>query len=355
MTVPRTAAAYLVGELKVPSHVTLLGDEGTTLQPAASAARWIQTATNATTCGIQSLTLDAAGKVAEAVVTISSRTHGLLLGDLRVLSSSEPVPRAGLDTRIGTRDIRVTGCSFTSLQAGVRLGYNPRTITIDRCEFVDWVERAIWVRSTTHQAARDVAITNCQIRPHTTGGNVRQPIQINGEDNAPIIGMKIIGNTVTGVGTDDKDPSLPGTADLISLHRCRSFEVAENVCERGGEVGITVSQQCIGGAVRDNTCRENGSAGISIGSRASRFTRRVEVTGNTCVDNGQDGYDEDRPQTSSGISLANAQEITLSGNKLGGSETSAQQFGIVQRNSTITVGDNTYGAGLLQRTLDLTS
>ncbi len=95
---------------------------------------------------------------------------------------------------------------------------------------------------------------------------------------------------------------------------------------------------------------------MSIGSRSSKFTRRVVVTGNTCLDNGRDGWGGDKPQTSAGITIANAQWVTVSGNVLGGERAGSQRFGLVQRNSTyVKETTNDFGSGLRQHTLDISS
>ena len=155
---------------------------------------------------------------------------------------------------------------------GVIVEGKSRNVTIEKCEFDDWVERAIWVRGSRASAASLLTISECRVGPHAPGGSARRPIQFNSEPGGTFTDVRIVDNRVTGAGTDHKDTQEPGTADLIALLWCRRFEISRNVCVDGGEMGITVAKQSTEGRVIDNTCSNNGAVGIVVGSEASNMS-----------------------------------------------------------------------------------
>ena len=119
-------------------------------------------------------------------------------------------------------------------------------------------------------------------------GVLAKPIQFVGTPSARFSDVGIEGNLVSGRGSAYSDHDVPGTADLISLHFCHGFFVRGNVLRDGGEVGITVSQQCDDGLVEGNRIESCDAAAIVIGSGTSVETSNVTVRRNTCRDNGLD-------------------------------------------------------------------
>src|SRR5699024_10843235 len=84
----------------------------------------------------------------------------------------------------------------------------------------------------------------------------------------------------------------PGSADLISLHRCTGFEVSGNTVRGGGDVGITIAQGCRDGRVFGNLAHDNDTVGLCLGSAGSTVpVRNVTVTGNAFRDNALDMAD----------------------------------------------------------------
>jgi hypothetical protein len=152
--------------------------------------------------------------------------------------------------------------------------------------------------------------------------------------------VRVNRNEVTGPGVSYSDAVLLGTADQISLHRCRDFQVIGNVSTDGGDGGITLAMQMADGVVADNVTNRNDTCGIYIGSGTTTYIRDISVTGNTALDNGQA-----RTVTRGnryGIDVSNGQNITVVGNTL--SDTQAvptQQYGLwIVDSDQITYGAN---------------
>ena len=322
---------YRCGSLTIPDHVRLVGS-GTmpVLTPMQPLDRWLQAAEGSSAAGLSGLKLDTAGMVSQTVFTVSRKAKKVSLEKVQIVNSTGTPARAGVETRSGNVGLSLTGCAINDSIVGVQMTQDPRSIQITDCTFDRWVQRAVWVRSTAQAATSDLEIRRCTIGPPAPGGSVRQPIQINAHDDLPIIGVRIIDNHVRGTGTDHKDVANPGTADLISLHRCQDFEVSGNTCIDGGEVGITVSQQSNKGKVLRNTCTNNGAAGIAIGSGTSDFVRDIVVADNVCNNNGRPGNDDDTNNPGrSGIYVYNAKNVTLSNNICGNTgKTKSQMYGL---------------------------
>lgn len=335
--------AYRVGNLRIPSRVRLVGT-GTDPRIAAYGAqqRWLQSDEGAQSAGIRDLLVDANGLVRTAVVTASPGSASFTLTNVRITNTTGTRPPAGVDARLGVRGLTIDGCTIRHTDVGVRLPYDPYNTRIVDTTFLDWTERAVWVRSDADHAANILLIEGCWIGAPARGGSVRQPIQINGDDGRVIRQVTIRGNTVTGAGTDYYDARTPGTADLISLHRCDDFEVSGNVVRNGGDVGITVSQQSRNGVVAGNTCASNFGPGISIGSGTSTFVSNIQVLDNRCVDNGRlSPYDRTKDHGRTGIIVRRGKQVKLERNRSGNTSESTSQF---------------YGLALIQSTdVSLTS
>ena len=144
----------------------------------------------------------------------------------------------------------------------------------------------------------------------------------------PFVDVHVRGNKVTGAGIDDKDPSGAGSADLISLHQCRDFEVRDNVVTGSGEVGITVSQGSRDGVIAGNTCTMNDTAGIAIGSSDLRRCQHHH--------RGRQHVHRQRPELRgsaigdwayAGITVFGAEDVTVRRNTLT-TTTGKQRFGL---------------------------
>lgn len=348
--VPGGSRPYLVDALILPTNVHLVGT-GTDprITPRSRLTRWVSTNPGSRNVRIRNLTLDTRGRIEEAAISAMERSTGLRLLNVRLLNTTGMRPRAGVDTRWSVRDLTVLGSSISGAETGIRLSYDPVNTVIQQTTIQNWLERAVWVRSTHTHAVDGLRIDRCSILPPSQGGEVRQPIQINGHDDLPIRNVRIIDNSVTGNGHDHKDPVTPGTADLISLHRCTSFLVARNTVRHGGEAGITVAQQCTNGVIEDNVVEDNGSAGIALGSGSSTGVSKVTVRRNRTVNNGRPGTGDTTPSSArSGIYVCRAVDIQVHTNRSGNStSTRTQHYGITilsSRSVTLDANDLTGNA-----------
>lgn len=332
--------------------VTLEGhqDGSSALSKVGPSARWIRVPPESSGTGLRQLSLDASGLVSVASVLVAADAFDITRC---VLGNSGQADAIGVDISGSARAVRLVDCTLEGHSIGVRLRDNVSEISITGNRFVQWRERGIQALGKPDRAPSRLIIESNTIAPQRPGGSVRQPIQFNGADEQPFRGVKIAGNTVRGLGTDYKDPARPGTADLISLHRCTDFEVVDNTCTDGGDVGITVSQQSTDGLVSRNTCLRNDSAGISIGSSTSKHSSNITVSDNTCLDNGQARFGTGTPSWAcTGINVNGGVKIRIDDNRLGNTEPgSTQQYGIsLTRASEITMEGNQFVGSLRSAT-----
>lgn len=317
-------------ELVLKSNVYLSGAAGrTTLAPSHRNSMWLRTAPGVKRAGLADLILDTKGLVSDTAIRLGDGGQQIQFIRCSLLVSGGRRP-TGIATNGLIRQLAVQTCTFDGPQTCVSLGHEAADILVSDCVFRNWVERGIWIRGTAEGAAQSVTFSGNSIYAPTGHGRVRQPIQINGVDSNLIKTVRITGNRVFGTGTDRLDPRNPGTADLISLQRCSDFEVSDNVCVDGGEVGITVSLQSTRGIVKGNQCIRNGSAGIDIGSKHSRYVSDVKVIDNVCYDNGRRGVGDQTPaRARAGIIIQRGQRIQIMGNSCSNTAANRSQlFGI---------------------------
>lgn len=260
--------------------------------------------------------------------------------DVRMEAVTLEGARIGVAVASGARDISVVDSSFERLSCGVSLRGSAREIAIRACQFREWRDRAVWVVGGKDSSPQQVTISRCTIGPPDPRGEVRQPIQINGQDRRLISDVSITNNEIRGPGTSYQDRRRPGAADLISLHRCRKFVVAGNRVSQGGDVGITVSRQSRDGVVEDNVCTENDSVGICIGSRSSTEVSDIVVRGNVCEDNGKDRARDGRPWARAGILVVRGRDIDLVRNVLRDTGSGTQVNAISLKASRVSLKEN---------------
>jgi parallel beta-helix repeat protein len=322
-----SVAGYVLQTLTLPSGVGLVCLEGhATLLKLGASARWLQSASGATNVTLAGLTLLSRGLVQASVIKVGLKSRGLLVDSCELHGD---VARAiGIDCGPGSNDIVIHKTSLDAFSTCVRLNASGENISVDACTMTAWTDRAITVRGTATAAPRGVSLTHNTIGPNAPGGRSRQAIAFSSDHGVPFQDVHVKANHVTGPGIDDKDPSGAGSADLISLHQCRNFEVRDNVVTGSGEVGITVAQGSRDGIVAGNTCTMNDTAGIAIGSSTSAGVRSIVVENNTCADNGQNyGGSAIGDWAYSGITVFEADDITVRQNTLTTTK-GKQRFGL---------------------------
>lgn len=291
----------------VPSDVSLVGSGR--LVAAADLSRMVVLSRRGS--GLRELSLDGGGHRVGALVSVS---RGARDATLEGVTLSHAL--AGLTIADSVAGVRASTCDFEGLATGVALRGATSDVSVSGSRFVDWANRAVWVVGTQDGAPERLAIRGNWIGPPLPTGAVRQPIQVNGVDSRPIRQITVADNVVRGSGRSHDDPKKPGTADLISLHRCQSFRVTGNRVVDGGDVGITVARQSTDGVISNNVCLRNDSVGICVGSLQSDFVRDVVVKDNVCEENGQDRLGDGRPWARAGILVVRGTGIEVTGNTI---------------------------------------
>lgn len=342
----RAGAVYGIGAQVAIAAGARWHGNGATLKAVASIPRIATAASNAYA---ERLTFDGNGLVTSYVVEAISGADTVDFDRCRFTSTGTAGP-IGFRTLDGAKNITLTRPIFDNLTNCLKLDKNPDTVRIIDGVFTKWYDRAIWVISSAGLSTKNLWIESNLIRPHAVrlvGGvpdmnQVRQPIAIQGVDTDLHRNVTLINNNVIGAGTSHGDTTNPGSADLISVHRTDGLQVIGNTAEYGGDVGITVAQQCKDIVISGNITRYNDSAGICLGSATSTSCSDAAVVGNTSMNNGQNRLGDGPSWASNGINLNKCQKVVVSGNRCGdGQTTKTQLYGITAQGTTdVTIGAN---------------
>ncbi len=196
--------------LKVPSNVTLRGEPGAALFAENTLKHLIKIERNAVGVTISGLLLDGRGLCQNLV-------HGL-----------------------GVENCTVDGCVGINWQYGIVLG------------------------SHMNRNARNIQVSN--LRLVNPALNAVYPLWIKSGTAGPLVegfrGADIFIQGIRGAYSR-KNAS---TADQITLHGVRNFELARATSLDGGEVGITVARLCANGVLRDCVANTADGHGYNIGS-----------------------------------------------------------------------------------------
>lgn len=352
--VPATPGGYVVGTISLPSSTTLEGvGTGAMLIRTGSGTDWIVMEKGARRVTVRNLTLSTSVAGKTRALTLSGDNTHISILECR-MEGPDHLRTIGIEVSNGVSTVEVQSCSFTGFGTPVDVVGAVTGLRVADCRFGQWIQRAIRVHNPTGLAARKIQVLRNTIEPHAPGGSVRQPVQFHGGAGS-FVDVSVSRNTVRGLGTDYRDPLEPGSADLISLHGCRRFEVSGNTCTDGGDIGITVSQQCEDGSVTDNVCERNDTSGICIGSGTTQYVRNIIVSGNRCVDNGQNRLGEGKMRWRTGIRVYRGTNIEVRDNELGNSGALVQHYGVtVVGGSAVEVGRNTSlgtGAAILRESV----
>lgn len=320
------------GSLALTAATVLDGGGAATLKQTVSTANWIDMP--ATGGIIRGLTLDANNLATGRIVT--AKIDGLIeyctLKNItnisgvavRIFAPSGTVVRYNLFDNVATA-VYITGGQH---------------VTIERNWIRHWIQRAIYVPTTASAATDHLSILGNRITDMSAGGTVRQPISFQGDAAMLNTNTRINDNVVVGPNASYTAVSNPGTADQISLHIARGFQICRNVSVYGGDLGINLSQDCHGGVVSDNVCSYNENSGINLGDASLSPVGQLSVHGNVCLNNGQDR--DGTPPGSAGIRLYHCQDVAVSGNTVGDTQTvHTQAVGItINSSSNIQIGPN---------------
>lgn len=97
-------------------------------------------------------------------------------------------------------------------------------------------------------------------------------------------GVEVSENIVTSDPANYTDPISGGSGDNISLVGVSGFVISKNIVLRSGDMGISVGQGSRCGVVCENHVERCDASGINLANGCSRTI----VSGNTCINNGQD-------------------------------------------------------------------
>jgi len=330
---PWTATGYGASGLTVGSGVTLRGDNSVRLRKIGPSSPTFMTVSGNDAL-IEGLTLDGNGLATTRVLQIASSTSRVTVRDCHVTDSGGLANVSGVETRDGVVDVVVERCRFDGVDTPVFINKGPARCTVRYNRITNWTTRGIYVLGDATAATTDLVIERNHISANVNTGGTRQPIQIVGVDTKLHQRVRVNFNTVIGAGKA-YTAADPGTADGISLHRCVDFEVIGNISCDGGDMGITVSQQCARGVVANNTCTNNDVGAIALGSATTTSVTSISVTGNVAMNNGQNRNGDRHPHDRTGLYIYNARDLTITGNTIGDDQPGkTQQYAVSMWSST---------------------
>lgn len=321
---PWTPNGYGASALVPASNVTVRGENRVRIKKVGGTnAQWLNIA-GVNNFVFENLTIDPNGLVTSAAMRAATGTTNFTVRRCTFETSAPLGASVNMyDTQAGTTDLLIEDCWFKNCKDNIRINQGPQRVTIRRNLFTGWAERCIYILGSTTEGIADLTVEYNFCRDGDSTGAVRQPITIQGFDSALHKRVKVNFNTVIGNGTSHGAGT--GTADQISLHRCEDFEVIGNISVDGGEVGITVAQQCRRGVVANNVVTGSDGVGIAFGSGSSLSTDDIAVTGNTVMNNGHNDAADTSAAGLVGIYFYHASNITVTGNRVGDDQATPTQ------------------------------
>lgn len=292
---------------------------------------------------VSDLTIEAAGTAPQAMI-FASNSDRLTFDGVRLTSS-------------GTKEvgIRLSGCTNSNIIGcavqGFSTAYNINGASSDcqiRNSEAAGTLAGVLINSLNKAAPRDIDVIGVTVTefPSQSGYAIRAA----GTTAASLRRIRFIGCTVIGPGRSWADPKTPGTADQINAVHTLGFSVIGCTSMYGGDMGMSFTY-CTNVTVSGNLSAFNNTAGI-IGARSDIVT----ITGNTCLNNGQNFIGaKRRPSVFFGIGAHDARDVNIVGNMLGDNQsTPTQNYGVsvaasLTGDKSITVGPNTYSGNALAR------
>lgn len=323
---PYTSTGYNSQQLSLPSGVGLYGDRKVVLRKVGATTATFITAAGADV-KIADLTLDANGRTETRMIQMMpGATRAAILG-CHLIDSGHRGALCGVEVVDDVADTSIDNNTFEGVDTGVCVIRGPRRCRIRDNQIVSWKTRGIYVAGDSGSASSDLVISGNHIFGNVNSGGTRHPIQIVGVDSMPHRRIKVTLNTVIGSDKSWTQAADPGTADQISLHRCVDFEVTGNVSMYGGDMGMTISQQCARGVVANNILTRNDVGALALGSDEATYVRDITVTGNIAMNNGQNRVGDRASHSRTGFYIRNAQRIVVTGNLFGDDQAvSTQQY-----------------------------
>jgi len=324
--------------------VSLIGNRReATIRGGASIVKLIEFRT-ATNSSIEGLKLDGNNNVTSYVVEFGTGATRCSVIDCEITdtgaTNTVSTGQTMIETRTDSIDNLVDRCYIHDCWVGIKINMNTKNLTISRNKIENYGGRGIYGLGQASYA-QYIRITENYFGIPLAGA-VKHPISFDKDPDTgnPIQYVSIQNNTFVGPNSSyDPDTTNTATADCISLHQVKFFQIIGNIIYNQGDTGITVSQGSMSGLIADNFIRKVDTVGIAVGSRAdgAETTRRVTVRDNHIEQSGEnrDGAVGTHGPLS-GIRLAETDLCSVVGNTIidNDAATPTMRHGIVIDDST---------------------
>lgn len=292
---------------------------------------------------VSDLTVDAAGAAPQAMI-FASNSDRLTFDGVRLTTAA--AKEVGIRLSSCTNS-NIIGCAAHGFSNAYNINGASSNCQIRNSEAAGTLA-GVLINPLNKSAPTDIdviGVTVTDFPPHSG-----YAIRAAGTSTALLRRIRFIGCTVIGPGRSWADPKSPGTADQINAVHTVGFSVMGCTSMYGGDMGMSFTY-CTNVTVMGNLSAFNNTAGI-IGGRSGVVT----ITGNTCLNNGQNFIGaRRRPSVFFGIGAHDARDVNIVGNMLGDNQvTPTQNYGVslaapLADDKSITVGPNTYSGNALAR------
>lgn len=329
VTLPYRSSGYAIaGQLVLDGAVTLAGEGMTSLVAVGEQRDTPLITVSAAASGVTiiGLTIDGAGIMGGALVYVNGDDTTV---ERCTVTGRDAAGSMGVQIGHGTRRARIARNLFTHCHQGVYIANHNEGVRVEDNHIEGWHLRGIYAVGDATRASDDLRIERNRITD--PAGTRAYPIHVAGHSARRHARLVVASNVVVG-------PGLPfaagGTADQIAVFHAEDFAVVDNISTDGGDMGITIEGDSRRGVVSGNVCTRNESSGIDLGSR--RYSAQaVTVTGNVCMNNGQNRSGETPADSRAGVRVKASSGIVISGNTLGDDQaTPTQQYGVTFTDST---------------------
>lgn len=308
---------------------------------------------------VDGLTIRPAGSSAPSALCRVASQRPATLTNCSFLGSG--VEAVGVDAS-DARDLTIRSCRFSGLTTSVLLLGPTLRVRLLANVIEDWSGRGFFVVSNAAGGSVALVLEDNVIRNHRGGPGPEQPISFQAVQDHLHQDVTVTGNAILGPSRSWLE-AVKGTADQISLSHIDGLVVSRNTSVWGGDMGITVSDQCRDVLVSDNVCIGNDASGIDVGSVSTRWLENITLRNNFCLNNGRNATGRRQPLDKAGVVIVQGGlRTTIENNVVGNATTlpTYQGYGIcvppgfereLEQNDfgRHLDGDIGYGNGVLQR------
>jgi Pectate lyase superfamily protein len=287
---------------------------------------------------INGLTLNTNSLVTSNVVNFNTSTYCSVRNCTITDPSHSVVQSININTCSNcTADANTVNGALTGIQVTNAGSYNK----VIRNRITNTKNRAVYI-SGASVAPTDTYVEENICSNVDTTGTTRGYIQCSPSAGVRTIRLFVRRNVC--IGPNLSYTAGTGTSDQITCSQVDGLVIEDNVSVYGGDMGISGTNNTLETVV-GNFCAYNDTGGIAIGS-STLTANYVVITGNTCVNNGQN-RNSDRVATGRiGLYLYNANNVNISGNIFSDNQGSpTQQYGYSMQTCTnvLISGNNLLG------------